>query len=632
MVRWWAAFFVLGLVFPAHFQAELLAFLVATSLLFFSQANKCMRPALRYDLKEQSRLAKTLSYYAIVCSTSIIVWGAAGMERTAHDAALAGAAHERYGSRGLGETAARRGSAQKGDGIEFGIRSLSLWDERSRLLELLDDGRLSKRGRGIVGALVLDDRSGLDWRLSETYSYLGITHLLALSGMHLGVIAVPLSRILSLLIRSKRLRDVLLFSVLCLYSAVAGFPPSLLRALALCAVVIGHGHLSLHGDLLSALIAGSFALAAIDSSVVFDAGFQLSCAAVCGIALIDIPLSRKVESCLPGGVRGVLLKTILFPALMTCSVQFFTLPLVITLFNRSSLLSPIVNVLVSLPFTALLYAGVLYVFVPFGPLRALLSLPMNALCRLLDDVPSSFSHSPHAAIYRGDFNAWLYCAGAAAVAWGLRKSCGQKRRAFVAGAACIVLSFVASSHAWRDVGISPTCGAREKTVDGRLHRRTGSVYVASGSGIIYIGEKFGMRESYRLTRELWRGGVRKIGYCVVKPSRVWKNQGFFYFLGRISVKEVIVSPYLLRTEKGFRERMAAKGIAVTTVSAGDRIDTGFVCIEVIGPLYPPPLGTTVMGADATLRCRLITESGMGPSTARDTCSAVSIDPDDGCEQ
>jgi len=64
-----------------------------------------------------------------------------------------------------------------------------------------------------------------------------------------------------------------------------------------------------------------------------------------------------------------------------------------------------------------------------------------------------------------------------------------------------------------------------------------------------------------------------------------------------------------------------------TVSAGDRIDTGFLRLEVIGPVYPPPAGTTVTRSDATLRCRLSADGGRAPVPGWEAFSTVPIDPD-----
>jgi hypothetical protein len=251
MARWWAAFFIMGLVFPAHSQTGVCAVLFALCLALLA-AWRLNAPGVwgQPNIRAYARIAAT-SYVAITCSTGIMIWGAAGIARTAHQVTVEGVGREGYRAGHVAPRASRADGPTTNTAVDRGIRSLSLWGPRARLLRLLDDGRLSKRSRGIVGALILDDRSALDWRLSEMYSYLGITHFLALSGMHLGVIAIPLSKLLSLAVPSRRVRDLLLFAVLCLYSAVAGFPPSLLRALALLAAAIGYRQLSIHGDLSS---------------------------------------------------------------------------------------------------------------------------------------------------------------------------------------------------------------------------------------------------------------------------------------------------------------------------------------------------------------------------------------------
>ncbi|HEY5133970.1 MAG TPA: ComEC/Rec2 family competence protein, partial [Candidatus Krumholzibacteriaceae bacterium] len=293
MVRWWAAFFIAGLVAPPDFVWTLAASLCAAGLAIAALARGVPSPGFRVDAGGRGQLAHGTGAFVVTCATAIIVWNAAGLECAMH---RGGASYPGMGAsaRNRAVAAHARGLPRR-EGDAVGIRSLALVRARSRLLDLLDDGRLSKRARSLVGALILDDRRALDFTLTETYSYLGITHFLALSGMHLGAIAIPLSKILSRLIRSRRASDAALLAVLCLYSAVAGFPASLLRSLFLCAAVVGYRFLGAHVDLAGGLITGCFVLVGVDSSVVFDAGFQLSFAAVCGIAFIAMPVTRIVE-------------------------------------------------------------------------------------------------------------------------------------------------------------------------------------------------------------------------------------------------------------------------------------------------------------------------------------------------
>ena len=613
MVRWWAAFFIAGLAAPPSQGMQGAASLLAAGSVLWALALGPRYAWMRFDRLARRRFGVAVAACAIAGAAGIIVWGAAGLLRCEHDCARLGAAIE-ASSRDRADASSETGNrARSRAGDTFGFRAFSLTGARSRLLARLDDGRLSKRARGLVGALILDDRRGLDFTLSETYSYVGITHFLALSGLHLGAIAIPLSKILSRLIRSKRSSDAVLLAILCLYSAVAGFPASLLRALFLSAAVLGYRFLGMHTDLMDALIAGSFALVAIDPAVAFDAGFQLSFAAVCGIAFIGIPLSRAAERHLPGGLAGKAAKVLLYPALITCSVQFLTMPLTIALFKRSSLVSPLVNVIVSLPFTILLYAGVLYVFVPVAAVRVILSPPINLLCRFLAAMPAAFTRGPHAAIYGGSFMIEAYLVGVALVVWSLRPSSPRKRAALGAGVACVTVAFLVPFVWHYTVSAVGPREARTASGAGALVF-PGGIYLSDGGGIIFVGEELTAGESYRLTRALWARGVSRIRCCVVKPSRLRKNHGVYYLLARISVGEVICSPYLLAGDGGSAERLGGRKRRIRGCCRGDVLECASWRLEILAPVYPPPENAPVSRLDASLAWRFIIKDVSGATT------------------
>ncbi len=354
---------------------------------------------------------------------------------------------------------------------------------------------------------------------------------------------------------------------------MAGLPASLLRALFLSAAIIAYRFIGMNADLIGSLVAGSCILVAIDSSIAFDVGFQLSFAAVCGIALIAAPLSKKAEARLPGGVRGTIVKAVLLPALITCSVQFLTMPLVICLFKRASFYSPVVNVMVSLPFTVLLYAGLLYVFIPLGPMRALLALGINPLCRFLEAAPGVFARGPHAAIYSGDFNIDAYLCGAALGAWALQKSCPRKRMIAVAGAVCIALAFVLPGAGSRRTHPGASAGHSPRADSIPRVSCRGAAYLGAGTGIIFLEDGFTSGDAYRLTRSLWAQGVRGAGRCVVAPSHLRRNHGIFYLVTRIRVEEVLCSPYLLAARRG-SARAARRAGRESQVSARGRRRSG----------------------------------------------------------
>ncbi len=612
MVLWWAAFFIVGLISPPTPFYEVLASFLAAALpaIVFSVAPRGRHESVRFPAHHPGAAAARCVSAVAAC---IILWECGGIEGRAFTAGCFGAAAPRYSyGRAQGAAGAKATSLETEEaGSQSSLPGIARL--RSYLIASLDDGRLDRAGKGITGALVLDYRKDLGFALNEAYSYLGITHLLALSGMHLAVIAVPLAKLLSLVLPSRNRRDAVLLAILFFYAAVANFPPSLSRALALLAAVIGYRFIGLNSGLLTALVGGCFVLCAFEPAVVFDAGFQLSFAAVCGIALIGIPLSRIADAAVPRGFRGTLIKMFLFPALMTCSVQFLTMPLTIVLFKRASLISPVVNTIVSFPFTVLLYLGVVYVFVPFGPLRAVLAIPTNLVCRFLDVVPSAFSRAPHPAVYFGDFNFAIYFAGVGFVAYFFEKRRLERLQYLLAGAFCVTLSFVLhGAPLERPTHAAAPGEAAAEAV--RLEEKAsagswtivkpGALYLQLGGGLLIVDETFSTHDSYRLTRELWARGVRKVELCIVAAPRLRPRHGIFYFAKRVSVSEIVCSPYLPLAHGRFEADMRRVGARVSTAMRGDTVRTASFEVAVVGPFFPPPGGASLPADSLRPRCRI----------------------------
>lgn len=627
MARWWAAFFVAGLAAPGAFRAPfalwVLSCVLAASALCWKHSRE---GGIRAPVYERWR-AGAVVYYLLTCAGGIVLGEEAACGRIAHEGTRRAVSYVTLRGAGEGKGGTPRSFRVQGSPADSGTFP-ALSGARERLLASLESGGLAPKSKGLVAALVLNERGDLDARLSDDYSYLGITHFLALSGLHLCAVAVPLARLLSFLIRYRALRDGALLALLALYSALAGFPASLLRALFLSAAIMGYRLIGMHVDLLGALFAGSFALLALEPAVAFDAGFQLSFSAVCAIAAVGIPLSRMAESKFPRGIAGTAAKAAVFPAIITCAVQFFTLPLVVSLFSRSSLLAPVVNILVSLPFTVLLYAGLAYVFIPLGAVRWLLAPPMNLVCRFLERVPGAFASRPHPGILHGDFNPALYLIGAGLFAFALRRKRGLRRLSLAAGALCIVCSFVAP----RAPGVPPplprfgaTGGGVRKPliIEGR-----GSVCIAGERCLLFVGDSFTSWDAYRLARSLWRARIRSIDCCVVKPSGLRARHGLSHILARVAVKEVVCSPYLEAREPGLSAGIERMGIAVRIVSAGDSVECGPWILRIRSPAYPPRKGERVDRAAAALLAGLdaAAEGPVGPEAAG-WREWGSIDPD-----
>lgn len=170
--------------------------------------------------------------------------------------------------------------------VLIGMRSA-----RDRLLSHNEIHNMSESAYAVVAAMTMGDRSGLTRELRQSYAASGASHVLALSGLHLGVIY----GLLSLIFVHRRMRvlgQVLAMVAIWAYAALVGMPPSVLRSatmLTLFAFVVltGRRQVSLNTLAFAAvlqLVANPLAL--------WDVGFQMSFLAVLGIVMLNMRLSN----------------------------------------------------------------------------------------------------------------------------------------------------------------------------------------------------------------------------------------------------------------------------------------------------------------------------------------------------
>lgn len=168
---------------------------------------------------------------------------------------------------------------------------------RTRLLIALDGLGLDPRESGIAKALLLGDRTRVDPELHSSYRKAGALHLLAVSGLHVGILAAFLHVLLSPLLHfghGRLLRLLLGIFLLWGYAFLCGFSPSVVRAVILFSIISYALYMQRPGETLHFLaLAWIFMLALINPNWLLQVGFQLSFAAVAAIVVFTPMLLRR---------------------------------------------------------------------------------------------------------------------------------------------------------------------------------------------------------------------------------------------------------------------------------------------------------------------------------------------------
>ncbi len=216
---------------------------------------------------------------------------------------------------------------------------------------------LPPRERGVVRAIGTGDRGALDPATAESFARSGLAHILAVSGLHLVVVAYGLERLLRrILLRIeplaarfdvRRLSAALVLPATGLYALATGAGVPILRAAVAAGVAFAGVLLDREAGALDTLALAALAIAAGDPGSLLDPSLQLSFAAVAGLALWAGPLRRSlpVPRPRPGTWRARLIEPLLAGACTTIAASVATAPVLAFHFRRLPLLGALANLL-----------------------------------------------------------------------------------------------------------------------------------------------------------------------------------------------------------------------------------------------------------------------------------------------
>lgn len=219
-------------------------------------------------------------------------------------------------------------------------------------------GTLRKHIKGeqeisVAEALLIGYRDDLDRDLVQAYSNTGVVHVIAISGLHLGLIywlLLLLFKPLDKYKRSKWLKSLLVLSLLWIFSLLTGGGASVLRAAIMFTAIAAGNLFNKKGTVYNSMAASAFVLLCYNPFYLWDVGFQLSYAAVLSIVLFMKPIYHWFS------FENKLLDKAWQLNAVTLSAQVLTLPLCMYHFHQAPTLFLITN-FAAVPLSSLILFG-----------------------------------------------------------------------------------------------------------------------------------------------------------------------------------------------------------------------------------------------------------------------------------
>lgn len=225
---------------------------------------------------------------------------------------------------------------------------------RERIISEFHEKLGSGAGDFLAG-MVFGIKNGLDDSSKTSLYRCGIGHILAVSGLHVSIIAFALYTFLKRLRINRIAALFIVYGVMTAFIIMANAPYSAVRAGIMTAIMLAARPLRRINDTFNSLALAVFLICLNNPYVIYSSGFILSVAGTFGIGVFGSYMTVKMPS------SNFLYKTIKNLSLMLCTT-LFVMPFSMKYFGETSLISPVSNLLLIPMCSLCTVIGVIYVF------------------------------------------------------------------------------------------------------------------------------------------------------------------------------------------------------------------------------------------------------------------------------
>ncbi|NSW44226.1 MAG: ComEC/Rec2 family competence protein [Bacteroidales bacterium] len=263
---------------------------------------------------------------------------------------------------------------------------------RNKVLAIFNDLNLPNQVSAIASAITLGYKNEIDSEIKQSYVAAGATHILAVSGLHVGVIYLIIQYILFFLKKNSWQKWVKLFLIiifLWFYAFITGLSPSVVRATTMFSFVAIGKQLNRHTNIYNILAASAFFILCINPFLLFDLGFQLSYIAVIGIVYFQPKIRAWFHS------ENQIIQFIWDLISVTIAAQIVTTPLSLYYFHQfptyfllsGIVLVPITSFVIYLTILNLIFYNIPFISIIFNVCLKYLILFMNGFTQFIEKLP-----------------------------------------------------------------------------------------------------------------------------------------------------------------------------------------------------------------------------------------------------
>ncbi len=466
---------------------------------------------------------------------------------------------------------------------------------------------------GFAAALLLNRREQLDYQRTEAFLQTNTIHYLAISGMHVAILAGTLFMALRWGLLPRRWALLAVAVSATVYVVLTGAPPSAVRSLVLVLLVCLASLVGRPTSAFNCLAAAGLVVVALNPADFFRIGAQLSFLAVGTLAWFapkwrawqeQDALRRLIARSRPLPVQFLhwLWRWSWRATVVTAAVWLITLPLIMARFHLVSPVAILLSPLLWLPIGLAMMSGfgVMLCGWLLPPLAAAFGSVCNVNLAIIDALVLSGSQLPGSHFWvPGPDDWWLAGLYAGLALWAALPQWAPRLRWGLAALA-----------AWTGLGLG------EAWLDGRRGERLECTFISVGHGcsvllelpdgqtILYDAGQLGSPAAgaRNIAGVLWWRGITRLDAIVISHADIDHYNALPELLEQFSVSRLYVSPLMFRPDRDEVESLAVgtlrhaierAGVPLEIVHAGDTIPTGEDCA--LRVLHPPPEGVPPKG-------------------------------------